>query len=110
MNTRQIGLSFVLADFVAFSAYVVYHYGYVGLFQAALANAATAQVLIDLGIALTCFVVWMLRDARERGIGAAPYLVLTLTLGSIGALAYLIRRESAAATAADGLGAQALRV
>ena len=99
MNLKQIGLLFVLADFTAFTAYVVYHYGYIGLFEAAMANAATLQVLFDLVLALTFFLVWMRNDARERGINMLPYAVMTLTLGSIGALVYLIRRESAPSTA-----------
>ena len=105
MNLKQIALLFVLADFAAFTGYVIYHYGYVGLFEAALANAATMQVLFDLGIALTFFVVWMVRDARERGINALPYALLVATTGSIGALVYMIRRESGKAHAVSALTA-----
>jgi hypothetical protein len=102
MNKKQIALGVVLADFVAFTAYVIVHYGYVGLFEAAMANAATIQVLLDLTIALSIFLFWMWQDARQHGISPIPYVLLTCTLGSIGALLYLIRRaglESAAAPA-----------
>jgi hypothetical protein len=95
MNWKRLGLTVVLADFVALTAYTVYHYGYVGFFEFATANAVGAQVFTDLVIALTCFSAWMLRDARERGISPLPYLLLILTLGSIGALAYLVRRFGA---------------
>jgi len=92
MNAKQIGLSLVLADFVALTAYAIYQYGYVGFFEMATANAVGVQVLVDLVIALSWFTIWMLRDAREHGISPLPYFLLVLTLGSIGALAYLIRR------------------
>jgi hypothetical protein len=92
MNLKQIGIGLVLADFTAFTAYVVYQYGYAGLLQLALANAATIQVSLDLVIALSLVTLWMWRDARERGVSVVPYLVLTLTLGSIGPLVYLFRR------------------
>ena len=96
MNWKQIGLSVVLADFAALNAYVVYHYGYVGFFQLVLANAATTAALVDLVIALSLVSVWMWQDARDRGWSALPYLVVTLFLGSIGPLLYLIRREGGA--------------
>jgi hypothetical protein len=94
MNAKQIGLTVVLADFVALTAYAVYQYGYVGFFAFALSNAVGVQLLADLTIALTCFVVWMWRDARARGLSPWPYALLIGTLGSIGALAYLIRRSA----------------
>jgi hypothetical protein len=92
MNKKQIALGVVLADFVAFTAYVIVNYGYVGLFEAAMANAATIQVLLDLTIALSIFLFWMWQDARQHGIAPLPYVVLTAALGSIGPLVYLIRR------------------
>ena len=98
MNAKQIALAVVLADFVAFTAFAVYQHGYLGFFALALANTATAQVLIDLVIALSLVTVWMWRDARDRGVSLLPYLLLTLTLGSIGPLLYLIRRAGSEAT------------
>jgi hypothetical protein len=93
MNAKQIGLSLVLADFLALTAYALYQYGYVGFFEVAFSNAVGIQLLTDLVIALSFFISWMIPDARARGISPAPYLVLVVTLGSIGALAYLIRRS-----------------
>jgi uncharacterized protein DUF2834 len=92
MNLKQIGLSVVLADFIALTAYALYQYGYVGFFEMAIANAVGVQLLADLVIALTLFLLWMVPDARARGISPVPYVALILALGSIGALAYLIRR------------------
>ncbi|HXG29170.1 MAG TPA: DUF2834 domain-containing protein [Nevskiales bacterium] len=85
----------VLAAFGLFSTYVVYIHGYFGLWQAGLANAATLQILLDLVIACLILIVWMFRDAPERGINPWPYALLTLAGGSLGVLVYLIRREYA---------------
>ena len=49
-------------------------------------------MLLDLAIAIFLFAGWMRRDARQRGISATPYLVALPFLGSIAALAYLVRR------------------
>lgn len=93
MNRTVLLLGIVLADFVGLSAWALYHHGYVGLFEVAVASPAGIQVLVDLTIALSLFMVWMWRDARDRGIAPLPFVLLTATLGSIGALAYLLRRE-----------------
>jgi hypothetical protein len=95
MNRTVLLLGLVLADFLALTGWAIHHHGYVGLFEAAVATPAGIQVGIDLVIALSLFTVWMWRDARERGIAVFPFVVLTATLGSIGALAYLLRRELA---------------
>lgn len=93
MNVVQIGLGIILIAFSLFSGYVVYQYGYIGLFEQGLANAATLQIFLDLTIALSLVLIWMWQDARKQGISPLPYVVLTLTLGSIGPLVYLVRRS-----------------
>jgi len=98
MNAKQIGLTVLLADFICLTGYAVYEYGYVGFFQLATANLATIAALADLTIALSLIVVWMVRDARARGVSALPYVLLTLFLGSAGPLVYLIRRAGTEAT------------
>jgi hypothetical protein len=49
-------------------------------------------MLLDLVIALSFAIGWMRADARRRGIAAWPYFLVTLFLGSIGVLAYVVRR------------------
>jgi Protein of unknown function DUF2834 len=98
MNWKLIGLWALVADFAAFSAYAVWQHGYVGLFAQAFANLATGQIFADLTIALGLIAIWMVRDAREHGIGVVPYLVTTALLGSFGPLFYLIRRERVTAS------------
>jgi hypothetical protein len=96
MNGKQIGLSLVLLAFAGFEAYAVWEHGVVGLFAAVLANSATTVAFVDLAIALGLVSVWMALDARDRRISVVPYLVVTLALGSVGPLLYLIRREGRA--------------
>ena len=92
MNGKQIGLSLVLADFAALTAYAVYQHGYVGFFEIMMANSVTWTAFADLTIALSLILAWMWQDARQRDVSFLPYAVLTLTLGSVGPLLYLIRR------------------
>lgn len=92
MNKKQIALAVVLADFTAFTAYVLAQTGVVGFFELARANLASTQVLIDLVLALSMVLTWIWQDARRHDISPIPYVLLTLTLGSIGPLVYLIRR------------------
>ncbi len=93
MSWKKIVLSLVLADFVALTGYAVYVSGYIGFFELLFANWATTTAFVDLLIALTLASVWMWRDANARGVSPLPYLALTATLGSVGPLIYLIRRE-----------------
>jgi hypothetical protein len=92
MNSKQLAAEVVLIIFSVFSLYVIYHYGYIGLFEQALANAATVQVFLDLSISLGLVMLWMWQDAQQQDISPLPYILLTLTLGSIGPLLYLVRR------------------
>ncbi|HUI27102.1 MAG TPA: DUF2834 domain-containing protein [Candidatus Kryptonia bacterium] len=109
MNAKQIGIGVVLADFVALNAYVVYQYGYVGFIELVTANAATTAALVDLVIALSMVTVWMVRDARERGVSSIPYVILTLVLGSVGPLLYLFRRAGSEKTAGVRVAAASAR-
>jgi hypothetical protein len=92
MNRKQIALAVVLADFAALNVYAIAQYGIVGIFELCLANAATVLLFADLVIALSLVMAWMWRDARAQGISPLPYVALTLGLGSVGPLLYLIRR------------------
>lgn len=96
MNRNALILAVILLDFVALSVWAVAEVGYLGLFQFQLTSAAGIQVIVDLVIALTLVMLWMARDARERGAAFLPFALLTLTLGSIGPLLYLLVRELSA--------------
>ncbi len=92
MRIQQIGLEVVLIGFSALTAYTIYQYGYSGFFQLIAANAATITEGVDLTIALGLILLWIGQDAQKRGISLLPYALLTLALGSVGPLLYLIRR------------------
>ena len=88
----KFGLIDVLVLFLGLTAFAVYQHGYVGFFELAMANWATRLMFVDLTIALSLFVVWMVQDARERGGNWLPYALVTLFFGAAGPLLYLIRR------------------
>jgi len=106
MNAKQLGLLVLLLDVAGLDAYAIWRYGFVGVFEMAVANAATTALSVELGIALALVVRWMWQDARARGASIVPYVVLTVGLGSIGPLLYLLVRE---ASAAPGRGLVAAR-
>lgn len=72
--------------------------GYLGIWQAGVANPGALQVLLDLVIVCALASAWMLVDARERGLAAWPFVAITLAAGSFGPLLYLMYRERPRAT------------
>jgi hypothetical protein len=99
MTKKQWLLAIVLVDFSALTAYAVYQIGYSGFVEALTANIGTITAMVDLTIALSLIAVWMWNDAKARGISALPYLGLTLVLGSVGPLLYLLRTSRRAEVA-----------
>ena len=93
MNLRLLGLSAVLVLFSLYSTGVALDQGYLGFLELAQREPWARQMLLDLVIALVLFATWMLADGRRHGIAAWMYLPLIVTLGSIGALAYLVHRS-----------------
>jgi hypothetical protein len=94
MNWKTIGLAVLLADFTALTAWVVWEHGVLGLYALVFANTATTLLAVDLVIALSLIGVWLVGDARERGVNAVPFLLLTAFAGSVGPLLYLVLREA----------------
>lgn len=88
-----------LVAFLAFTTYsvlVVMDQGFGALFPQHLSFGAFGwpmQVFTDLVLMAVGFLVLAVPDARRRGIDIRPYVVATVVLGSIGMLAYFVRRE-----------------
>lgn len=96
----RIVLVLVTAAFAAFTGWVILRVGYVGFYEQLLATPAGWQVLVDIVIALVFVLSWMRRDARSRARTFWPYAALTLALGSLGPLLYLLLRPDPSASAA----------
>lgn len=98
-RAQAVAAAVILAAFSAFSLWVVDGHGYTGFLSLAAREPWALQMLLDLVIALSFAVGWMRADARRRGLAWWPYLAATLLLGSIGVLAYVVRRGLAPAPA-----------
>lgn len=85
-------LVLVLVAFGALSAVAVLDVGYLGILMPHFESAGGLQVLVDLVIALTLVMIWMVADARRHGRVVWPWLVATLLFGSFGPLGYLLVR------------------
>lgn len=83
-------LFLVLAAFGAFSTYVMWEVGYLGIWQAGMSSVGAWQVLLDLVIMSCIALGFIWRDARHTGRTIWPFAVITLAAGSIGPLLYLL--------------------
>ncbi|MFT5418518.1 MAG: hypothetical protein ACI915_004872 [Gammaproteobacteria bacterium] len=93
MTWKTVLISVVLFNFIALTGYAIMEVGYIGVIASHFDHWGGIQVLADLVIARGLAVIWMLADARKRRVTAWPYVVLTLFLGAIGPLVYLLKRE-----------------
>lgn len=89
-------LAVPLVAFVVFTVYTVLvavEHGLWALVPMHMVGGWPTQVFIDLVLALVGFLVLAAPDARRRGIDIRPFMVATVLLGSVGMLAYLVRRQ-----------------
>ncbi len=92
------GMSKVVVPLVVFLVFTTYsvlvslEHGPLGFIPAHSVGGWPTQVFLDLGLMAVGFLTLAAPDARRRGITFWPYLLATLTLGSIGMLAYFVRR------------------
>ena len=82
----------VLVVFGVYTADIVIHHGYTGFLGVAMEAGWGQQVFIDLCIALFIGLGFLIKDARQKGIAAWPFVIATVFLGSIGPLMYLSYR------------------
>jgi hypothetical protein len=90
-------LLLVTVSFAAFTASLVVRIGYLEFWGWLLSTPQGWQVFLDICIALFLVLSWIRRDARRAGRRYWPYVALTLALGSLGPLAYLVLRPRTAA-------------
>lgn len=64
--------------------------GFVGIFRGGLANPGAVQITVDLVIACTLLLGFIVRDCRAAGRPWWPWALLTAVAGSFGPLAYLL--------------------
>lgn len=91
MKNTLIVITLIL--FGVLSAAALWSHGYWGIVEPHLQSFGAAQVLADLVIALTLFMVWMWRDAKATNRNPWPWMIATLALGSFGPLVYLLTRK-----------------
>jgi hypothetical protein len=96
IDTMRTLLITVTAAFSVFTAWVLARTGLVGFYEQLLGTPAGWQVFADIAIALVLVLAWMWRDAASAGRRFWPYALLTLALGSIGPLLYLLLMPSVA--------------
>ena len=89
----------VTAAFSAFTFWVLAQTGLVGFYEQLLGTPAGMQVFADIAIALVLVLTWLWRDAQANGRRFWLYAVLTLALGSIGPLLYLLLMPAGARSA-----------
>lgn len=80
----------LLLPFSLYSFAVMADIGYDGIWRDGFASAGSRQILADLVVmaVLACF--WLVQDARRSGRRVVPWILLTLTAGSLGPLLYLL--------------------
>lgn len=93
MSARLLVLVGTTLSFAVLSAVAVADVGYFGIIEPHFRSWGAAQVFVDLVIIAVLAVVWMIGDARGRGMNPWPFVALTLVAGSFGPLTYLIVRE-----------------
>ena len=93
MSGRLIVLFAVIVGFGVLSALALMDVGYFGVLKPHFQTWGGAQVFVDLVILAVLTCGWMVRDSRQSGVPAWPFILLTLVLGSFGVLFYLVARE-----------------
>lgn len=93
---RLFAVVFTFVAFTTYTLFVMAGNGVLGFLSLAANDPWGMQLLLDLGVMLVLFSIWLLRDAKARGLPGWPYVLATMTMGSIGALGYLVHRELAA--------------
>ena len=90
MTYRRTLAIALLIPFLILTAYAVQQVGYIGVVDYQLHSPAGWQVFADLVIAIILVLTWLIPEAKRNGRNPWPWVVLTVFLGSIGPLAYMV--------------------
>jgi hypothetical protein len=90
MSVRLLGLIVVIGVFGVLSALALLDVGYWGIFAPHFQSLGGGQVFADLVILAVLACMWMVPDARARGISPWPFVLATALAGSFGILFYLV--------------------
>jgi hypothetical protein len=93
MSVRLIVLSLVIAAFGVLTSLALLDVGYLGILAPHFRSWGEGQVLADLVILGVLGCLWIGADARQHGLPAWPFILMTVVLGSFGVLFYLVARE-----------------
>lgn len=89
MNKRALAI-IILIPFSLLTLYAIAEVGYIGIFDYHRHSPAGWQVFVDLVIALLLVLTWLIPEAKKAGRNPWPWVVITLFMGSIGPLLYLV--------------------
>ena len=95
-NIRTIAI-ILLIPFAILTAYAVMQVGYIGILDYHRHSPAGWQVITDLVIAILLILLWLIPDAKASGRNPWPYAAISVFLGSIGPLLYLVLKPKTAA-------------
>lgn len=90
-------LILVLAAFGAFSLYVMWEVGYLGIWRSGMASLGAWQVLLDLVVTSCIALGFIWRDAQRTGRTVWPFALVTLAAGAFGPLLYLLLEPGSSA-------------
>lgn len=93
MHVPKPVLWLITLVFGGFSFWVMAKIGYFGIWQGGFANLGSTQITFDLLVACTLLMGVIVRECRSEGHPWWPWVLLTLTAGSLGPLAYLLWRS-----------------
>lgn len=97
MNKKKIIVLVAFVGFLALNIAAMAKHGLAGVIPAlTTGNLWSTTFNVDLVLALSMVMVWMVQDARKHGMSVFPYLLITLTTGSLGPFLYLLRRPESA--------------
>ena len=88
-------VAMLLAPFALYSFAVMFAIGYDGIWLDGLASPGSRQILADLTVMAILACTWLAADARRSGRKAWPWVLMTLTCGSLGPLVYLLTARRA---------------